>query len=255
MSLTRRNACALLSLGWPGMVARAAEPGVLRVGWGDYPPFQVKGQSGPHGLDIELVNQIAASAGERIRWMRLPWARQLYDITHGELDVICSATHSPDRLAIGRYTQAYRHERVALLTLVDGAPPLKRLADLKGQSVRIGMIRGAIFPEAVRRDIETCELGPALLSMHANDLTLQALRQRKVDYVIEDPVTMQYRAAKEAGPAIAVALELAVSPVHLLVSGKLLARRPEVVDRLNQGLQRARQQPQWAQALARYPGV
>lgn len=247
----------LLSLGWPAMAARAARaapPDALRVGWGDYPPFQVKGQSGPQGLDIELLELIAAAAGERLRWMRQPWARQLSDIAHGELDVICSATHSPDRLAIGRYTNAYRQERVALMTLVDGAPALSRLSELKGQPVRIGMIRGSVFPEAVRRELQAHDLWANLLSMHANDLTLQALRQRKVDYVIEDPVTMNYRASQEAGPAITVALELAVSPVHLLVSAKLLARRPEVVDRLNQGLQRARQQPAWGQALARYPG-
>jgi hypothetical protein len=62
---------------------------------------------------------------------------------------------------------------------------------------------------------------------------------------------MEHRAAKEPGPPIAVALELSTSPVHLLVALHALEQRPGLMDRLNQGLQRARQLPEWAQALAR----
>lgn len=254
MSLRRRDACLWLPLAWPGL-AWAADEGVpLRVGWGDYPPFQVKGPDGPQGLDIELVQLIATAAGERLRWFRRPWARQLADMGHGELDLICSATHAPERLAIGRFTHAYRQERVALMTRVGGAPGVSRLADLKGRPVRIGMIRGAMFPEAVRRDLQANGLLPTLQPMHANDLTLQALRQGRVDYVIEDPVTMNHRAAQEAGPPITVALELATSPVHLLVAHQAVEQRPGLLERLNTGLQRARQTPDWAQALARYRG-
>lgn len=253
MTLRRRDACLWPPLAGLALGAAAEDTAPLRVGWGDYPPFQMKGPQGPRGLDIELLGLIARTAGERLRWMHLPWARQLADMGHGELDLIGSATHAPERLALGRFSLPYRQERVALLSLVGGAPPLRWLGELKGRSVRIGMIRGSVFPEAVRREIETHELGAALVSMHANDLTLQALRQRRVDYVIEDPVTLRYRAQQDAGPPVVVALDLAVSPVHLLVSAKLLASRPDLLDRLNQGLQRARQSPDWAQALARYP--
>lgn len=251
MTLRRRDACFWLPMAWPALAVAAGEPAPLRVGWGDYPPFQIKGPHGPQGLDVELLELIARQAGERLRWLRLPWARQLADMGHGELDLICSATHAPERLTIGRFSQPYRQERVALMTLVGGAPALDRLADLKGRPVRIGMIRGAVFPEAVRRELQAHDLLPALQSMHANDLTLQALRQGRVDYVIEDPVSMEHRAAKEPGPPIAVALELSTSPVHLLVALHALEQRPGLMDRLNQGLQRARQLPEWAQALAR----
>ena len=52
-----------------------------------------------------------------------------------------------------------------------------------------------------------------------------------------------------------MALDLMVSPVHLMVSRHLLAQRPDLVQRLNQGLLRARQQPAWSQVQARYPGL
>ncbi|RTL39971.1 MAG: amino acid ABC transporter substrate-binding protein [Burkholderiales bacterium] len=251
MTLRRRVACLWLPTAWPGWAAGADDAAPLRVGWGDYPPFQIKGPRGPEGLDVELLELIAHQAGERLRWLRRPWARQLADMTHGELDIICSATPAPEREAIGRFSQAYRQERVALMSLVDGAPPVSRLAELKGRGVRIGMIRGAVFPESVRRELQAHELLSVLQSLHANDLTLQALRQGRVDYVIEDPVSMQYRASKDPGPPIRVALELATSPVHLLVALQALAQRPALLDRLNQGLQRARQSPEWQQALAR----
>jgi len=252
MSLRRRDACLCLPLVWPAMARAVVDGAPLRVGWGDYPPFQVKGAHGPEGLDIDLVSLIARAADERLQWLRRPWARQLADLAHGELDIICSATPAPERLAIGRFSHAYRQERVALMALAGGAPAVSRMAELKGRAVRIGMIRGAMFPEAVRRELEAHDLQGALVSMHANDLTLQALRHGRVDYVIEDPVTMKHRAAQEPGPPITIALELATSPVHLLVGHKALESRPGLVERLNQALQRARQSPDWAQALARY---
>lgn len=251
MTLRRRDVCFWLPLAGPGWAAAGEGAAPLRVGWGDYPPFQIPGARGPEGLDVDLLELIARQAGEQLRWLRRPWARQLADMSHGELDVICSATPAPEREAIGRFSQAYRQERVALMALVGGAPAIAQLSELKGRDVRIGMIRGAVFPEGVRNALQAAELMPTLQSMHANDLTLQALRQRRVDYVIEDPVSMQYRAAKDPGPPVTVALELATSPVHLLVAHQAIAQRPALLDRINQGLQRARQLPEWAQALAR----
>ena len=37
------------------------------------------------GLDVDLLEMIAAAAGERLRWLRLPWARQLADLARGDL--------------------------------------------------------------------------------------------------------------------------------------------------------------------------
>ena len=71
----------------------------------------------------------------------------------------------------------------------------------------------------------------------------------------DDPATLLYRAVREPGDAVEVVLELAVSPVHVFVGRHTLEQRPELLQRLNHGLQRARQQPEWAQVLGRYPGV
>lgn len=226
----------------------------LRIGWSDYPPFQLPGPGGaPQGLDIELLELLARAAGERLQWQRRPWARQMADAAQGELDLIPAATPTPERLGFAEFTQGYRNERVALLGLA-GAPAVPRLAALKGQAVRIGFIRGVAFPVAVRRELEDGDLQRLLQPLHANDLTLSALRARRVDYVIDDPATLLYRAAREPGEAVAVVLELAVAPVHLLVSRRILETRPDLVARLNQALQRARQQVEWAHVMARYPG-
>ena len=252
MRLRRRDAC-LLPLALPGVAAWGDEKAALRIGWSDYPPFQYPGPSGPVGLDVELLELLAKAAGERLQWLRRPWARQMTDAAQGELDLIASATPTPERHAFAEFTQPYRNERVALLGLA-GAPPVRRLADLKASAVRIGMIRGVAFPAAVRQELEDPDMARLLQPLYANDLTLSALRGRRVDYVIDDPATLLVRAAREPGDVVEVVLELAVSPVHLLVSKRALEARPDLLVRLNQGLQRARQQPEWARALARYPG-
>jgi polar amino acid transport system substrate-binding protein len=254
MRLCRRHTF-LLPLALPAAVAWGDDKAPLSIGWSDYPPFQFKNAAGnPQGLDVELLELMAQACGERLQWSRRPWARQIPDIARGELDLMSSATHTPERLAFGDFTLAYRNERVALLGLAGAAQPPRRLADLKGRAVKVGMIRGVAFPLAVRRELEDPELAAQLVLLHANDLTLSALRGRRVDYVIDDPATLLYRAAREPGDAVEVVLELAVSPVHVYVSRRTLERRPELMQRLNLGLQRARQQPEWHRVLARYPG-
>jgi polar amino acid transport system substrate-binding protein len=254
MHLRRRDACLLL-LTLPDAMVWADDRAPLRIAWSDYPPFQSKGASGnPQGLDVELLELMAQACGERLQWSRRPWARQVPDIAQGELDLMSSATHTPERLAFGDFTQPYRNERVALMGLAGAANPPRRLADLKGRPVKVGMIRGVSFPLSVRRELEAPELAGQLVPLHANDLTLSALRSRRVDYVIDDPATLLYRAAREPGEAVEVVLELAVSPVHVYVSRRTLERRPDLMQRLNLGLQRARQQPEWNRVLARYPG-
>ncbi|MDR7271580.1 ABC-type amino acid transport substrate-binding protein [Pelomonas saccharophila] len=253
--LRRRDAC-LLPLALAGAWAWGDDGKLpLRIGWSDYPPFQRPGPSGsPQGLDVELLELLAVAAGERLQWLRRPWARQMADAAQGELDLIPSATPTPERLSFAEFTQPYRNERVALLGLA-GTAPLHRLAELKGRPVKIGFIRGVAFPVAVRRELEDPELQRLLQPLYANDLTLSALRGHRVDYVIDDPATLLLRAAREPGQALEVVLELAVSPVHLLVSKRVLEARPDLLARLNQGLQRARHQAEWGQVLARYPGL
>jgi polar amino acid transport system substrate-binding protein len=255
MRLSRRHVCLLPLAALPEAGAWSQERAPLRIGWSDYPPFQAKGSGDqPQGLDVELLELLARAAGERLQWLRRPWARQMTDVAQGELDLVPSATHAAERLAFGEFTQAYRLERVALLGLAGHGPPPRRLSDLKGRAVRLGVIRGVVFPAAVRRELEDPELARLLVPMYANDLPLSALRAHRIDYAIDDPATLLYRAAREPGEALEVALELAVSPVHVFVGKPTLERRPELLQRLNAGLQAARRQPEWAQVLARYPG-
>ncbi|MCF8205967.1 MAG: transporter substrate-binding domain-containing protein [Methylotenera sp.] len=253
--VARRHAC-LLAVLCPAALVRAQGLPALRIAWSDYPPFQVRGDNGqPQGLDVELIELIALEAGEKLAWSRRPWARQVPDIGQGELDLMGSATPSPERLALGEFTLPYRQERVALIALGPEAAPVRRLADLKGRNLRIGFIRGVAFPAAVRQALEDPELASLLVPLYANDLTLSALRGRRVDYVIDDPTTLLQRAERQPGEPLKVVLELAVSPVHLFVSRHVLQQRPDLVKRLNQAIQRARQRPDWQRVLARYPGA
>ena len=105
--VARRHAC-LLAVLCPAALVRAQGLPALRIAWSDYPPFQVRGDNGqPQGLDVELIELIALEAGEKLAWSRRPWARQVPDIGQGELDLMGSATPSPERLALGEFTLPY----------------------------------------------------------------------------------------------------------------------------------------------------
>lgn len=253
---------SLMGLGlcasWPRAHAQR-EPLTLRVGWGNSPPYQMESaHAKPHhpaGLDIELVTLWAHAADVQLEWVRATWARQLLEAQAGTLDVMMSATPSAERREFADFTDSYRHEHLGLVALAGHGRELRSLRELEGRAVKVGVMRGTAFPPDLAKALASPGLQQALVPLRGDDLTLAALRAGRLTYIVGDTVSLAAHAARDPGAPISVALAFKGEPVHLLVSRHTLARTPDLLQRLNHALSRARASATWARTLARYPAA
>jgi len=131
MSLLRVALLPLLLLGSLALQpARAAglddivKAGVLRVCTpGDYKPFAFqKPDSTFEGIDVDLMQSLAASLSVKVEWVKTSWSNLMADFTGGKCDV-----------AVGGISVTLdRQKRVAFSTayMVNGKTPLVRCADV-----------------------------------------------------------------------------------------------------------------------------
>jgi polar amino acid transport system substrate-binding protein len=211
-------------------------PASLRVGWDDYPPYQMGKPDQPEGLDIELGNAVLRQAGIRPQWQRMPWARQLLSLQDGSLDLMVSASTSKEREAYALWTQAYRPEDAALVALRAPARPPASLRDLLGKPLRIGMIRGTSYPG----EFETLLREPAfqrqIKPVRHNEQGLRMLREGRLDFLIDDPVALQYLAQREGGAALQIVLWVYKGASRLMLSKRSEASHPGLLAALDQAI-------------------
>lgn len=231
-----------------GAGAAHAEPAALTlsVGWGNSPPYQFETPQGPAGLDVDLMTLWAKAAGVRLKWLRATWARQLLEAAQGSLDLMLSATPSEERRTFADFTSPYRDEHLGLVALSGQGLEVSHLGALEGRPVKIGIMRGMAFPADVTKALARSQLQGALVPLRGDELTLAALRARRLAYILGDVVSLRHHAAAQPGEPVGVALSLPAAPVHVLVSRHAFGRAPGLVNRLEQALRRARALPTWA---------
>jgi cyclohexadienyl dehydratase len=98
--------------------------GVLRVCTpGDYRPFSFqKPDASYEGIDIDLVNGLAASLNAKPQWIKTSWASLLPDLTAGKCDMaVGGITVTTDRQKLAFFSTPY---------MVNGKTPIARCADV-----------------------------------------------------------------------------------------------------------------------------
>lgn len=121
--------CALISLA--AIPARAAtiddvvKSGVIRACTpGDYRPFSFAvAEGGYEGLDVDLMQSLAASLGIKVAYVKTTWATMMGDFVAGKCDI-----------AVGGISVTLERQRQASFSaayMVNGKTPLVRCADVK----------------------------------------------------------------------------------------------------------------------------
>jgi cyclohexadienyl dehydratase len=119
------------SIALSGVQASAAtvddviKAGILRVCTpGDYQPFShVKPDGGYEGIDIDLMQSLAASLQAKVEYVKTTWANLLPDFTAGKCDIaVGGISVSLERQKQASFSTAY---------MVNGKTPLVRCADVQ----------------------------------------------------------------------------------------------------------------------------
>ena len=92
----------LPGLPWLGFAAAAERPAALTLGYdeGDSYPWRV---GNDQGLNVILLDAVAARLGVRFTYTACPWKRCFYELRSGGLDGIIGASYHSERLEAGVY--------------------------------------------------------------------------------------------------------------------------------------------------------
>ena len=123
----------------------------ITCGWEHYAPYQFAGDTSdntPQGLDVELMNAIAAHAGMTVRWVEAPWKRQLLMVENGTLHVAVSASHTAQREEYAHFSRPYRSEEPMLFVRKGTAEQYsyQSIDDLLSDGdLSLGVARGYVY--------------------------------------------------------------------------------------------------------------
>ncbi|MCP5162863.1 MAG: amino acid ABC transporter substrate-binding protein [Hahellaceae bacterium] len=230
----------LLCLLFQIATANPSCPKPLTAGWDIWPPYQFRDELGRlTGLDIDIINSIAASIGCEVRFVDMPWKRQVEEIKSGRLDLAAGASLTEERQHFAYYSQAYRQESMAVFVLKDRRPlyPYSKLEDLIGQPFRLGVTLGYYYGENFERLVARYDFSNQLESVPNDQLNYYKLLRSRIDGLLADPFTVASQLKQlQLNPMLAQSLfQLYSNDVHIIFSKASV--HTQLVSEFNHGLQ------------------
>lgn len=149
-------------------------------------PFSFKDEKGAlKGIDIEIVEAVAASEGFKVNFFEKPWQEVLPSIERGEYDIAVNGiNYSDERNEKYGLTDPYFYNPSAFMYKIDAASKPAKLTDLKGLTV-------AVMKDA-KQDGEVSAIDGAVPVRETNlFMAYKALATNKVDVVVYDMAVMQ----------------------------------------------------------------
>jgi ABC-type amino acid transport substrate-binding protein len=233
----------------------------LRVGWDEWPPYITRGDGQFRGLEFDLLKSAAESAGCKLDFQQVPWARALRMLDARKLDLLYGAGYSAERAEFAKFSIPYRLERFVLVTMSEsgeetGSISLNdwiRSAKAGGKPRVIGVFRGNVYGEQIDRILKDNEKNVSLVKLGQNEQMIGMLEHGRLDgYIVEDGVAqMQMQMQDSALPLQRNAIkEQPGDPLHYMFSFDV---SDDVIRRFNDAI-RKRKSPSQQQSAPHAPG-
>lgn len=228
----------------------------LRVGWEEWYPL-IYTQSEPlpvaddlplpskaerehlAGSEYALLNSLAERAGCRLSFIEQPWLRALKLLKQGKLDMLYSASRTPEREAFAQFSLPYRVERMVLVVRPEGSPQPARMAlrdwlaepDERGKPHRLGLILGYYYGDILDPIIREPGYHPQLYAVRWDQQLQEMLLHQRIDgYLVETSVA-QAQIASTGQPANLIEVsEHRAEPLHLMFARQV---SPAIVERFD----------------------
>lgn len=215
----------------------------LRVGWDEWPPYFTYKQGQFQGLEHTILKSIADSAGCKLEWWQVPWARALSMLAAGELDLLYGAGYSTERAGFAKFSISYRQEQFVLMTRPSGEGEPRSISlndwiesNRKGDHPpAIGVFRGNVYGEQIERILRGSHQIVTLVELSENHQMVGMLQAGRLDgYIVEDGVAQLQ--LQESGSSLNryIIEEQTADPLHYMFS---LRVADEVVQRFNSAIQ------------------
>ncbi len=194
LTLALLPGCASLSGGGPSgaqggeALARIVRTGEMRVGMsGDQPPFNMRSKEGElFGLEVALVNVLAANLGVRAELVELPFAGLLDALEAGEVDIVMSGMAiTPERNLRAVFAGPYFVSGKSILTRKTTLARVQSAKELNQPNVRYAALLGSTSERFVRRNLSAAKL----VTSQTPEEAVQMLLADRVDAVVADRET------------------------------------------------------------------
>jgi polar amino acid transport system substrate-binding protein len=210
--------------------------------------------TGPSGLDWELAQAILKEAGCKLELQpELPSARRQRQFEQGQLDLLLSASKTPERRRYARFSIAYRHETVGLFTRASSQRQFQHLASFDALlRDRASLLAPKVgwYGAAYARAKPTLAASGRLSTFLSFSQGLRMLDAGRADLILGDTLALRHE-AKQQGMAIS-ALPLVVlrAPVHFMLNKSSTTQAD--LDHINAAIARLEQQGVLGAIRSRY---
>lgn len=132
----------LLPVIWCGIALGAAAAECTRsVRWNADSPYTFMNRDGEiRGISADLVRETLRRMNCKARFVEMPWARALFELESGQLDILPGAFKTEERERFARFSRPFNRSPNVLFLSAEAARVYhpKRLADLVGTAFRLG---------------------------------------------------------------------------------------------------------------------
>jgi polar amino acid transport system substrate-binding protein len=228
----------------------------LRFAMEQWPPYLYRqpGAATPSGLDWDLAQAIFKEAGCKLLVQpELPMARRLHLFEHGELDLMMSASDTPERRTYARFTIAYRHETVGLFTRSNLRKQYRHVTSLDVLARdNLSLLAPKIgwYGPVYARVQPALEAAGKLSTFITFRQGLRMLDAGRADLILGDSAALRYEAIAHGIAISPLPLVVVSAPVHLMLN-KNNTRQADI-DRINAAITRLEHQGVLAAIRSRY---
>ncbi|WP_028629565.1 MULTISPECIES: ABC transporter substrate-binding protein [Pseudomonas] len=222
-----------------------AEP--LRIVSEPWAPYIYEENGQPRGLDYEASAIVFQRLGIEVQWSLMPWKRCLVELESGSADAVLDIFQNREREKQMAFPREPLSQVEFVLFYARQRPyPFQRLADLQG--LKVGVSPGYWYADQAFRTSPLFIREPA----PTHEANLGKLVRDRVDLVVNDRRAGQFLLRQmgledEVGQHAKV-----ISRDHLYLAFRRLPRLEGLAERFGEALRRFKQEPEYAQLIARY---
>jgi polar amino acid transport system substrate-binding protein len=150
-----------------------------------YQYYEKEGQG--HGIDKDLVDELAKRSGCQFSTQVLPRARVWADLASGELDMSVAGIQNPERDRFAWFAPYERAKNYAVLRLATAAS-VQRRADFLAQSpLQFGVVRGFKHGDELDQWLEPLRQAQRVQESASVNLLVEKLKLGRIDGLFAQP--------------------------------------------------------------------
>lgn len=227
----------------------------LKLGFEAWEPYQFTSfENKPAGLDIELMQAIAAQMGCEIAAQQGTWTELIEALKAGNVDLLLGASITPARQEYAFFSDPYRQEQFVLFVRSADAAgyPQSTLAEFVGSGKKVGIISeyyyGADFADLYNQET----VKPQFVEASLSELNLARLLDEDIDGMLEDSFVGHAMLRRKGLDKQIGAHSISMGNTDVFVMFSKATIKPEQVSAFNQALAAIKADGRYNTIIERY---